>query len=55
MRVFLSFALAVIILSGLAYEHFSCKSQSEQVKSYLDSYQYKADIAEHMKRMEGLK
>ena len=55
MRVFLSFALAVIIISGLAYEHFSCMAQAEQVKAYLNSQEYKADLAEHMKRMEGLK
>ena len=55
MRVFLYFALAVIILSCLAYEHFSCMAQAEQVKAYLDSHEYKAELAEHMKRMEGLK
>lgn len=55
MRVAILFVSSLLILSGLVYEHFSCKAQAEQVKSYLDSYQYKADIAEHMKRMEGLK
>lgn len=55
MRFFLYLSIAALILSGLVYEHFSCKAQAEQVKSYLDSYQYKADLAEHMKRMEGLK
>lgn len=55
MRVFLSLSIAALILSGLVYEHFSCKAQAEQVKAYIDSQQYKAYIDEHMKRMEGLK
>ena len=55
MRVAILFVSSLLIITGLVVEHISCMKQVEQLKVYLESDQYKADLYAHMKRMEGLK